>query len=560
MDPACGVHAGQVTMRRAPLLLLSALIPGSVGGQAAAPVDEAAAAIDAAAIRAHTAFLADDLLEGRAPGSRGGRLAERYIAAQFQRIGLLPIDGSYLQPVPLIAWTAIRAENAPIEARAGTTAVPLISPSDVVVWNESAAADADIGGELVFAGYGIAAPEWQWDDYKGADLSGKVVLFLVGEPPPPPTEPDLFDGFALTYYGRWTYKLEEAVRRGAAGALLVHSADAAGYDWPVVEASWHATRYRLADAAPGLAAAGWIRRAAAVRLLAAAGVSLDELVVRAARRDFRPLPTGVSVRVRPRGTLRAVTAHNVIGILPGAAAGLRDETLIYTAHHDHLGIGPAIAGDSIYNGAYDNASGVALLLAVGEAFARLQPRPARSILFVATTAEEAGLLGARRYAAVPARPLANTVAVLNLEGASLWGETQDITAIGADRSTLGRAVDRVARRTGVEPLPDPTPQAGYYFRADHFPFARAGVPGLTLQHGVRFRGRPESFGPRTLADYLEHHYHRPSDELRAAFRFDGAAQQADFAFRLGLDIALDPALPIWLPGGQPVVPPAPAGG
>jgi Zn-dependent M28 family amino/carboxypeptidase len=409
----------------------------------------------------------------------------------------------------------------------------------------------------VFAGYGVSAPEYQWDDYEGQDVRGRVVLLLAGDPPAPPTEPRLFRGRTLTHHGRWDTKLEQARRHGAAGAIIIHSPDAAGYPWRVIRTSFGSTRYTLraaAGAAPPLRLEGWIAVAHARALLDTAGYSFDELLVRAARRDFAPVATGIMMHAHLAGDVRTVRTHNVVGMVRGAERP--DESVVFTAHYDHLGVGANVNGDSIYNGAYDNASGVAALLEIARAFAQLDAAPPRSAVFVFTTAEEAGLLGARHYVRSPALPLARTAASINIDGANLWGETDDFIALGGERSTLGRIAELRGSELGMRSAPDPAPELGLYFRSDHLPFALAGVPAVQIVHGDDYRGRPASWGVELLARWNASSYHLPDDEYHAAFDLSGAVQQARLAFLIGYDVAHSDEPPAWYEGARPRAPAA----
>jgi Zn-dependent M28 family amino/carboxypeptidase len=497
-------------------------------------------------IRSHILFLSDDLLEGRAPGTRGGRIAGRYIAAHFERAGLLPPPYGYYQQVSLLGWRPA-PDRIGLEFEAQRRRVALRYPSDVILWTVGGGAAAEISGEVVFVGYGVHAPEYDWDDFEDTDLRGKVLLFLAGDPPSPPEDLERFDGIALTWYGRWDYKLEEAARRGAAAALIIHTEEGAGYPWSVVRASWTGEQLYAAPQdtllAPPSALEGWIRSESARFVLGAAGLDLDQLIARAESTDFRPIPTGISARARAYGSTRTVETANVIGVVPGRDTLRRDEAVVYTAHYDHLGIGPAENGDSIYNGAYDNASGVSLLLEVASAFARLEPAPGRTIILIATAAEEAGQLGAKRYVMDPLVPMERTAAVVNIDGANLWGATWDVAAVGSERSTLGRIAESRARDEGLRLAPERSPEKGFFFRSDHFPFARAGVPALYVEHGLDYRGRPSGWGAATLAQFEMDRYHRPSDRYQASFDLAGAVQQARFAFLLGYDIARTPDMP-----------------
>jgi Zn-dependent M28 family amino/carboxypeptidase len=490
-------------------------------------------------IRAHLRFLAHDLLEGRAPGTRGGELAALYIATQLAGAGAEPVRGTHLQRVPLVGRT-VDAERLLLGFEIGARTLTARHPAEAVVWTATEDTAPAVAAELVFVGYGVRAPEYRWDDFKDRDLRGKILLFLINDPPAPPEEAALFDGRGMTYYGRWTYKLEEAERQGAAGALIIHTTEGAGYPWTVVQTSWGGETFSLprgGDGPQALALAGWLHRDFARRLLAAAGLSLEELQVLAARRDFRPVATGIHLRATVPGRIRQLVTSNVVGLVPGSDPVRRGEFVIYTAHYDHLGIGPAVDGDSIYNGAYDNASGVAVLLALARAFARLDPAPPRSILFLATTAEEAGILGAEHYVRQPLFALNRTAAVINIDGANLWGETDDVIALGAERSTLGRIVEARARQEGMRLVPDRAPEKGLFFRSDHFPFARVGIPAISLDHGIEFRGRPAGWGAEVLERYEATSYHRPADRYSPTFDMAGAVQQARLAFMVGYDVA-----------------------
>lgn len=545
-----GPRARSSRGRRFRWLAVALALPLAAASANADPLQDALATIRASRIRAHLSFLADDLLRGRAPGSRGGDVAALYVASAFREAGLEPVGDAFRSPVPLVAV-------APDTARTSVTVAGrdwserLGFGQELVAWPGRADTAADVEGELVFVGYGVVAPEYDWDDYEGRDLSGKVALVLVNDPPAPPEDPALFEGRAMTWYGRWSYKLEEARRHGAAGALLIHTDASAGYPWSFVASSWRAERLRLEDASNGLDVEGWISRDRAAELLARAGRDLDELTVQAARRDFRPVATGLSIEAHVRARTRQVASSNVAGVVRGSDPELRDEYVVYTAHYDHLGVGLAIDGDSIYNGAYDNASGVALLIEAGRAFAAMDPAPARSILFLATTAEESGMLGATQFVRHGPIPVAAMVAEINIDGANLWGETSDVIGLGIDRSTLGSVLDTAAAQMDLTVHGDRAPEKGYFFRSDQFPFARAGVPALFLEHGTTFRGRPSGWGEDQLTRYQAERYHQPGDEYTPAMDLSGAVQQARLAVRIGYAVANTAARPRWLQGGRP---------
>jgi Zn-dependent M28 family amino/carboxypeptidase len=524
------------------------LIPALAALLALSPTQDGVTRITSTGIRAHLEFLSHDLLEGRAPGTRGGELAAQYIATQFARVGLQPVRGSYFQRVPLVGTTVDTAASSFL-LRAGGTLIDAAYADDVVYWLPAGADEAGVEAELIFVGYGVRAPEYGWDDYDGRDVRGRVALILVNDPPAPPDEPELFDGRAMTYYGRWTYKLEEARRQGAAGALLIHSGDAAGYPWNVVVSSWTGEQLALGSAPDdALQLHGWVTERLAQRLLAAGGHALDELAVQAARRDFRPVATGIAVQAALRGSSRSFETANVVGLVPGRHPERRGEVVVYTAHYDHMGIGAPVDGDSIYSGAYDNASGVAALIEIAGAYASLTAPPERSVLFMATTAEEAGLLGATYYVRQPLFPLARTMAAINLDGANVWGETDDMVVLGGDRSSLGDIARDQASAMRVRLSPEAAPEKGFFFRSDHFPFARAGVPAVAIEHGLSFRGRPADWGARQLEEYEAQRYHQPGDVYNPAWDLTGAVQQARFAFLIGFAVADGGVVPEWYEG------------
>ncbi len=504
-------------------------------------------------IEAHLRFLSHPLLEGRAPGTRGGELAVEYVRANFQRIGLEPVAGSYLQEVPMIgldphpalAFVTLAGQRISSEYRA-----------DYVLGSGIPQARVEVDAELVYVGFGISAPEWEWDDYAGVDVAGKVLLIRVNDPGTEGT-PDFFGGRALTYYGRWTYKFEEAARRGAAGAILIHTDESAGYGWNVVRTSNTGEQFTLAgNDAPALRVEGWLRSAVAEELLRAAGLDPQALERASEQRDFLPVAPGIRVHASVLSEVREVRTANVVGLLPGSAPE-RAEPVVLTSHHDHLGIGSDEQGRTVvYHGAYDNASGVALLLTVAEAAAALDAPPARPLLFLALTAEESGLLGAEWYTRHPLFPLATTAAALNVDGANLEGSTDDLSPLGVERSELGGLVAAAAREEGMRIAPEPHPEQGMFFRQDHFPFARAGVPSLALDHGLAFRDRPAGWGERWYEEFVGTHYHQPSDAFREGIDYGGAVQQGRVLLRTALAVAERERLPEWSVGAGFAGPPA----
>jgi Zn-dependent M28 family amino/carboxypeptidase len=528
---------------------VTACRPGAAPASAPRPnpaTPLAAVTVSKSAMDAHLKYLADDLLEGRAPATRGGELAVKYIAAQFEAVGLEPAgaDGSYYQPVALVGMVP----HPSLAWGKGSAARPLKYLDEFVAWAERPEPRIVADGDLVFVGYGIAAAEWRWDDYKDIDVRGKVLLMLVNDPGL--QDSTVFNGRALTYYGRWTYKLEEAARRGALGAILVHTTESATYGWDVVRGSWSVEQFKLDQPAPlSLAFAAWVTHDAAQGALSQTGLSLDSLTRAAGHREFRPVATGLHVAVDLSSTLRHVHSANVVARIPGGDPTLARQAVLLTAHWDHKGIGPAVNGDSIYNGAEDNASGVAALLAAAQAAVQLEPRPRRTLLFLSTTAEESGLLGSEAYVRHPLVPLEQTVAVLNLDVTNVRGATRDIDALGADRSTLGAVFEAAARAESLVVVHEPDVRGSFY-RSDHFPFAKAGVPALSIQPGIDFVGRPAGWGREQAALYNRARYHQPSDEYRPGFSYDGMAQEVRVSLGVALAVANAQAMPQWLPNSE----------
>ncbi|HUQ97954.1 MAG TPA: M28 family peptidase [Gemmatimonadaceae bacterium] len=498
-------------------------------------------------IDAHLRFLASDLLEGRAPATRGGRLAEEYIAAELKTFGVKPGvgDTSYFQRVPI---DVVKADPATIKVTAsGKATANLRFTEDVVVWPGSATDASSARGELVFVGYGAQAPEYKWDDYKNIDLKGKVLLVLVNDPPAPSSEANLFGGKAMTYYGRWTYKYEEAERRGAAGVLIVHTTGPAGYPWHVVVNS-NSTEHRLlpraASAPPPIGVRGWITDSAATALLAQAGLNMTQLRQQAESRNFRPVPTGIIIDASMRNTMQHMSANNVVGVVRGIDPKSRDEYVAYSAHWDHFGMGPVVNGDSIYNGAVDNASGVATVLAVAHAAAE-GVKPRRSQLFVFVTAEESGLLGSAYFGEHPTVPASKIIAALNMDVVNVRGRVRDISVMGDNKSSLGPTIAALVKGAGIRLSPDAHPEAGHFYRSDHFSFAKAGIPAISIGPGNDYVGRPAGWGEKQNEEWTAHIYHQPSDEYRSDFDLSGAAQLGDIVYRLGLLLGNARTVPTW---------------
>ncbi|HEY9427594.1 MAG TPA: M28 family metallopeptidase [Gemmatimonadaceae bacterium] len=491
-------------------------------------------------------FLSSDLLEGRAPASRGGQLATEYIADQLRSAGVEPGSGdSYFQKVPI---DVVTIDSSSVAVRAsGKANATLRQSDDVVVWAGSAVPGSKASGELVFVGYGATAPEYDWDDFKNVDVKGKVLLVLVNDPPAPASEPKLFGGKAMTYYGRWTYKFEEAERRGAAGMLIIHTTAEASYPWHTVVSSWTTPQYMLprdSKLPPPLGFRGWITNDAAGKLLASAGLDLAALRKQALSRDFHPVSTGITMDLSFRNGVRRMESRNVVGIVRGQKGSLSDEYVAYSAHWDHFGIGPKVDGDSIYNGAVDNASGVAALLAVARAAAE-SPKPRRSQIFVFVTAEEAGLLGSSYFATNPTVPASKIIADLNMDVITLEGRVKDLTVLGENKSSLGPMLAHFISRDGMRISPDDHPEAGHFYRSDHFSFAKAGIPAVSIGAGNDYVGRPKGWGQQRGDDYTAHRYHQPSDEYSPDFDLRGAAQIATIVQRFGATLANSPVKPTW---------------
>jgi Zn-dependent M28 family amino/carboxypeptidase len=534
-------------MIRPTALLAVALISVIPVSRADAQTDGVPSRITPQEIDAHLRFLSSDLLEGRAPATRGGRIAEEYIATQLQAFGVKPGvgDSSYYQRVPI---DVVRADPATIKVTAsGKANASLRFTDDVVVWPGSATDASSAHGELVFVGYGATAPEYRWDDFKGADVRGKILLVLVNDPPAPAGEPNLFGGKAMTYYGRWTYKYEEAERRGAAGMLIVHTTERAGYPWHVVVNS-NSTEHRLLPRDPTAPAPigvrGWITDSVATALLAQAGLSMTDLRKRAESRDFRPVSTGIIIDETMRNSLQHMSANNVVGVVRGIDPKVRDEYVAYSAHWDHFGIGPVVNGDSIYNGAVDNASGVASVLTIAHAAAE-GVKSRRSQLFVFVTAEESVLLGSAYFGAHPTVPASKIIAALNMDIVPLNGRVRDLNVTGDNKSSLGPALAQLVKSEGIRLSPDAHPEQGHFYRSDHFSFAIAGIPSVSIGGGVDYMGRPSGWGLRQAEDYTAHRYHQPSDEYRSDFDLSGAAQLAEIVYRFGLSLGNARTVPTW---------------
>jgi Zn-dependent M28 family amino/carboxypeptidase len=526
----------------------------------AGPPEAALAVITKDKLMEHIKTLSSDQYEGRAPGSRGEELSIAYIADQFKQIGVEPAgtDGSYFQKVPLVGITT--NQNTAMDVVAGGKDLKLRFGDDFVARTVRVVEKTSFDADMVFVGYGVVAPEYNWDDYKGLDVRGKVLVMLVSDPPvPDPKDPSKLDsktfgGRAMTYYGRWTYKFEIAAERGAAGVLVVHETGPAGYPWAVPKGSFTIENFDLVSKDNNLSRVnveGWITDTKTRELFAAAGKDFDALKRAAIKRDFKPVELGAHARLALENKIRHIESNNVIAKLAGAATNLKDEYVIYTAHWDHLGVGlPDASGDKIYNGALDNATGIAGLIEIARAYKSLASPPRRSILFLAVTAEEKGLIGSKYYAENPIYPLETTVAAINMDGLNQWGPTRDITVIGLGNSTLDDVLAQAAAEKGRRLTPDPEPEKGFYYRSDHFNFAKQGVPALDPADGVDFIGKPAGWGQKKRDEYTANDYHKPSDEIKPEWDLSGAVEDLRLFLTVGFRIANTDKYPEWKPGTE----------
>jgi Zn-dependent M28 family amino/carboxypeptidase len=544
-------------MRKSMAVAVAALLVAGGAYLRAQTPRENKTVIDPEKIRAHVKFLSSDLLEGRGMGQRGSDIAAQYIATQFALDGLKPAGehGTYIQEVPMVGITTLPETTFSFAPKTGE-ALPLKDLDDYVTHNETQTDVADIDAPIVFIGYGITAPEYKWDDYKGVDLKGKVALLFVNEPTS--DDPKFFKGKALTYYGRWTYKYEETARHGAAATLIIHRKDLASYGWEVVRnSSGKEKSYLRLDGTPKLQGASWIQLDVAKKLAAMSGMDIDQMFQQAQSREFKPVELPVRLKAHVVSTVRPFVSRNVLAMMPGLnAAGndaaKRDETVLYTAHYDHLGIDLTMKGDNIYNGAVDNATGCGILLELARAWSQTDQaaRPPRSVLFAAVTAEEQGLLGSEylgKHSPVPAKQITLD---LNYDAVAPIGDPEEVEFSGAERTTFYPQVEKMAQKFGLAIRPDAQPGAGHYYRSDHFSLARVGVPAFSISEGLKFKGHDEDWGRAQAKDYVDHHYHQPSDEYRDDMDFTGLAKMAQFGYDLGMLAASQPDLIQWQPGDE----------
>ena len=506
----------------------------------------------------HIKVLSADEYEGRGPGTKGEELTVKYLTEQYQRLGLMPgnPDGTYVQKVPLVGFTA--APTASFTA--GSKQINLTFPTDYVAVSRRFVPESKVeNSDMVFVGYGVVAPEYGWDDYKGLDVRGKTIVMLVNDPQiPDPSDPKklddkMFKGKAMTYYGRWTYKYEIAAQKGAAAAVIIHETGPAGYPYEVVSGSWSRENFDIQtpDKNMGRAAVeSWITTDRAKELFTATGQDFDALKKAALSKDFKPVALNAKANITVKNTLREINSNNVIAKLEGSDPTLKNEYVIYTAHWDHLGRDPKLPGDQIYNGAIDNASGTAALLEIAESFTKLPTPPKRSILFLSVTAEEKGLLGAKYYAENPLYPLNKTLANINMDGVNQWGRTKDITMVGDDNSTLIDLLREAAAAQRRVVNPDPESEKGFYYRSDHFEFAKQGVPALYTDSGTNYEGKDPAFGKQKRDEYTEKDYHKVSDEIKPDWDLRGAIEDAQLLMAIGYQVAQGDKYPEWKAGSE----------
>jgi Zn-dependent M28 family amino/carboxypeptidase len=521
--------------------------------------DAALRALSADRLLGHIRTLSSDEYEGRGPGSKGGQLTIKYVEDQYRSSGLEPgnPDGTYLQSVPLVSITPDKGMKLTLVGH-GRTLEPKFQ-DDYVAWSKRVTDSSSVDADLVFVGYGVQAPEFQWDDFKGMDVKGKVIVVLVNDPPvpdpsdPAKLDPNTFGGSAMTYYGRWTYKFEKAAQMGAAGCVIIHQTDRAGYPWEVVRNSWAGTQFDLVtpDKNMGrLAVESWITSDFAAKLFRMAGQDPDKLIEAAARRDFKPVPLGIHEKLTIHNSLQTIDSNNVIAKITGSRPELKNTYVVYTAHWDHFGIGPEVNGDKIYHGAVDNASGTSALLEIARAYKQLAKPPSRTILFLSVTAEEQGTLGSKYYAEHPLYPLARTAADINMDGMNVHGLTRDIVQIGRGASSLDEIIEAVAKEQGRVVKTDPESEKGYYYRSDHFEFAKRGVPAFDPNEGVDFIGKPDGWGLEARRKYTAENYHKPSDTIKPDWDLSGAVQDCQLFLLVGYRIANDSRMPEWKPGAE----------
>ena len=525
-----------------------AILALAIAGCSHAPSDPTAAVNSMSGDRMLSTIrtLSSNEFQGRAPGSKGEDLTINFLQDQFRQAGLEPgnPDGTYLQAVPLVGITPDNKMELTFSGHGKTLHAAF--QKDFVAWTKRMVDTSSINSDLIFVGYGVQAPEYKWDDFKGVDVKGKVLIVLINDPPV--ADQTMFGGKAMTYYGRWTYKFEKAAALGAAGALIVHETGPAGYPWEVVSGSWSGEQFTLASANKNMdrmPIEGWITSDEARQLFRAAGKDFDALHKAAVDINFHPVDLGMKASLTAHNKLRTIESHNVIAKRTGSDPTLKNEYVIYTAHWDHFGIGPAVNGDNIYHGALDNASGTAALLEIAHAYAQLKTPPRRTMLFMSVTAEEQGLLGSEYYSEHPLYPLARTAAEINMDGMNMLGRTNDITEIGIGESNLDDVVEAVAKEQGRVIRPDPEPEKGFYYRSDHFSFAKVGVPAFDPDAGIDYIGKPAGWGLQMRDKYTAEDYHKPSDVIKPYWDLSGTVQDCQLYFLVGYRVANNPQMPEW---------------
>ena len=521
-------------------------------------VKAAAESVSSDDLLQHIKVLSSDEYEGRGPGTKGEELTVSYLTEQFKRMGLKPgnPDGSYTQKVPLVGFAGQPAASF----TAGTKKIDLQFPNEYVAVSRRFVPEVKVeNSDMVFVGYGVVAPEYGWDDYKGVNVKGKTIVMLINDPAiPDPNDSSklddkMFKGRAMTYYGRWTYKYEIASEKGAAAAIIIHETGPAGYPYEVVSGSWGRENFDIQTPDKNMgrvSVESWIHLDVAKKLFAATGQDFDALKKAALSKDFKPVALGAKANFDVKNTLREIQSSNVIARLEGSDPKLKDEYVVYTAHWDHLGKDPKKQGDQIYNGAIDNASGCAALLEIAEAYGKLKTPPLRTILFLAVTGEEKGLLGAKYYAANPLYPLARTLADINMDTINQWGKTKDIVVVGLGNSTLDDVLLKQAAARNRTVQPDPEPEKGSFYRSDHFEFAKQGVPALYVESGVQFIGKPDGYGKQKREEYVEKDYHKVSDEMKPDWDLAGGVEDTQMLFEVGYLVAEGDKYPEWKPGTE----------
>ena len=506
--------------------------------------------IDPERIRAHVKFLSSDLLEGRGTGQRGGDIAAEYIATQFALDGLKPAgdNGTYMQKVPMVGVTTLPQTTFSIAPGNGS-AIDLKPLTDYVAFDETQQPESDVDADIVYVGYGIEAPEYNWDDYKGVDVKGKVLLMLVNEPPS--TDIKFFKGAALTFYGRWVYKYEEAARKGAVGAILIHQTEMASYPWEVVRNSNSGEKSFLKlEGQPKLKVASWVQLEVARKIAATSGMDIDKLMADARSRDFHPVALQARLKAHMVSKVRPFESNNVIAMLPGGDARIRNEAVMYSAHYDHLGIRAEMSGDNIYNGADDNATGCGIVLEIARAYSMSAQKPRRSIVFASVTAEEQGLLGSEYLGKHPPVTAGKVALDLNFDDVPPLGSPEEVEVSGSERTTFYPTVEAMAKEFRLSIRPDSRPEAGHYYRSDHFSLARVGIPAFSINEGTKYKGHDAAWGMRQAEEYTSKHYHQPSDEYHPEMDFTGDAVMARFGFALGWQAAAMPKVVGWQKGDE----------